>query len=73
MIFPFRLKNGSFFENECVNTKIFGRAFFSNPRAPTPFLNPLCQIVLFSLYIPRAKDLCISRISFENTRGEILN
>ena len=31
------------------------------------------QIVFFSSHIPRTKDLSFSRISFENTRGEILN
>jgi hypothetical protein len=39
----------------------------------SPFALNLNQIVFFSSHIPRTKDLSFSRISFENTRGEILN
>ena len=39
----------------------------------SPFTLNLNQIVFFSSHIPRTKDLWFSRISFENTRGKILN
>ena len=39
----------------------------------SPFTLNFNQIVFFFSYIPRTKDLSFSRISNENTRGEILN
>ena len=39
----------------------------------SPFTFYFNEIVFFSSHIPRTKDLSFSRISFENTRGEILN